>query len=64
MPDTTGLFPLTLADQVACVEREIRMRQKVYPRWIGQGKMTQDKADHEIACMRAVLETLKGLQSG
>lgn len=28
------LFEITLRDEIACVEREIRMRQQVYPRRI------------------------------
>ncbi len=43
--------------QIACVKREIRLRERVYPRWIASGRMTQAKADHEIASMRAVLAT-------
>lgn len=51
----------TISEQIAAVEREIKMRRRVYPRWIDSGKLTQQKADHEIACMEAVLETLEGL---
>jgi hypothetical protein len=59
------LFPaatpadVSLPDQIACVEREIRMRERVYPRWVAIGKLTQDAADREILCMRAVLATLQ-----
>jgi len=52
---------VTLRDQIACVEREITMRERVYPRWVAAGKMTPGKADAELAGMRAVLETLRGL---
>ncbi len=52
------LFPLTLDDQIACVKREIGMREFVYPRRVADGKMKQDKADHELAAMKAVLATL------
>lgn len=51
-----------LAAQIACVEREIRMRQRVYPRWVGGGKMTQAKADAEISAMEAVHATLVSLR--
>jgi len=51
--------PFTLDEQIACVEREIRMRERVYPRWVEAKKMSQAKADHEIACMRAALKTLQ-----
>ena len=50
---------MTLDEQIKCVGREIGMRKNVYPRWVANGKMTQAKADHEIAAMEATLETLK-----
>jgi hypothetical protein len=49
----------SLADQLACVRREIGYRAGCYPRWVAGQKMTQAKADHELAAMRAVLETLE-----
>ena len=49
----------SLHGQIACVEREIKMRQRVYPRWVEQERMTQRKADEEIESMQAVLATLK-----
>jgi hypothetical protein len=63
----TGLFdastmPITLGAQIACVEREIGMREHVYPRRVADGKMSQAKADDELAAMRAVLATLKGIR--
>ena len=51
-----------LTDQIACVKREIAMREKVYPRWIESRKMTQEKADREIKTMKDVLITLETLQ--
>lgn len=53
------LFAPTLAEQVACVRREIAMRERVYPRQVGAGKMKQAAADREIAVMRAVLATVE-----
>jgi len=52
-----------LSDQIACVKREIAMRERAYPRWVGGGKMTQQKADQELAAMKAVGETLAKLQT-
>lgn len=49
---------ITIADQIACVKREISLRQRVYPRWVQLRKMGEIKAEFEIACMQAVLETL------
>lgn len=49
----------TIEQQINCVHREIRMREGAYPRWIEQKRMTKQQADHELAAMRQVLETLK-----
>lgn len=58
----TDLFPVTLTDQIASVRREITMRRNVYPRWVESGRLKQETADREIACMEAVLKTLEGLK--
>lgn len=55
-------LPIPLAAQIKCVEREIAMRMRVYPRRVSVGRMTQAAADDETACMRAVLATLRGLK--
>lgn len=44
---------------LACVQREIGLRERVYPRFIQSGKIKADKAEYELAAMRAVLEKLK-----
>lgn len=51
---------ISIPEQLACVEREIKMRERVYPRCVADKRMTQAKADHELAAMRAVRETLAG----
>ena len=53
----------TLAQQIACVKREIAMRERVYPKWVSAQKMRQSEADHEIAAMKAVLGTLMELKA-
>ena len=49
---------ISLDRQIQCVRREIGMRENVYPHWVAKRKMTQGKADDELAAMKAVLETL------
>ncbi len=55
---------VSLEEQIACVERELAFRQRVYPRWVKAKppKITQAKADQELERMRAVRETLLELQ--
>lgn len=51
-----------LADQIACVRREIAMRERAYPRFVHAGKMSRATAEREIQTMKTVLETLFDLQ--
>ena len=44
--------------QIACARRELEMRKRAFPRWIGQGRISPAKAQHEIAAMEAIVETL------
>jgi len=46
---------ITTADKLACVERELRMREKTYPRWIDAGKLSLGRATHEIEAMKAIV---------
>jgi hypothetical protein len=46
----------TATDKLKCVLRELRMRQKVYPRRIRAGYMHQSTADHEIELMREIVD--------
>lgn len=48
--------------QLACVQRELKMREQVYPRWVREGKMTQRQMDQELEDMRAVEATLQSIR--
>lgn len=54
---------VSLNEQIRCVGRELGLRKNVYPRFLRSGRITQEKADHEIAAMEAVYETLKRLRA-
>ena len=49
---------VTIAEQISCVDRELGMRARVYPRWVKSGKLNQSAADLEIRRMEAVRATL------
>ena len=53
---------VSLTDQIECVERELRMRRRVYARRVEAGTMTKSLADREIAAMEAVLETVRAAE--
>ncbi len=48
----------TFTQQIHCVEREITMRESVYSRLVERKKLKQERAVYELACMRAVWQTL------
>jgi hypothetical protein len=61
----------TLVDMVRCIERELRMRQTVYPRMVqtgrrigGRAPLSEAAAEREIEVMDAVLDLLKKLADG
>ena len=54
---------IPIEKQIACAKRELGMREYVYQRRVADDKMTQAKADDEIATMRAVLETLETVRA-
>jgi hypothetical protein len=37
-----------------CLDREIRLRERVYPRWVSLERMTARKAFEETTMMRAI----------
>jgi hypothetical protein len=53
---------VTLAEQIAEVEREITLRRRVYPGWIAAGKLSQALADRQMACIEATRTTLKWVE--
>ena len=55
--------PDELDAQIACVERELRLRARVYPRRVSAQQMTQAQADRETEIMTAVLATLQRLRA-
>lgn len=50
--------PATLEDALKAVAREITMRANLYPKWVGAGRMSRDKAEAEQLGMRSALEWL------
>jgi len=48
----------SINDQIKCVRREIAMRERVYPKWVANARMSVNKARQEIETMKAVERTL------
>lgn len=60
-PASSPMFEVTIEEMLACVERELAFRARVYPRWVAQKKLTQATADEEMRRMDAVREALPAL---
>lgn len=56
-----GPGAFSISEQIACIERELRFRERCYPRWVSEQKMAQATAEREIACMKQVSRTLRAL---
>lgn len=54
-----SLFPLTRSEVVAELKREVRMRERVYGRLVGAGKMRPEHAEHQIACLKVAIKRLE-----
>ena len=57
---TTTQHVFTNDQKRAEAEREAMMRRKLYPRWITQGRMTQEQADRAIRIMEAIAKDYSG----
>ena len=42
-------MPYSIHDKLLCVERELRMRRRVYPRAVTDRRMTAEEAERENA---------------
>jgi hypothetical protein len=57
--DPSNEGPVTLDQMIACVAREVKLREIAYPGFIKRGTMKPQEARREHRRMAAVLELLK-----
>jgi hypothetical protein len=55
--------PISLAQQIEEVEREIKLRESAFQSYGRAGKMRSSEVEFHIARMKAVLTTLRWLQA-
>lgn len=59
--DVVALHPqYSVDDQLACLERELRLRKRVYPGRIANGRMSAAQARHELAVMESLVREYRG----
>ena len=50
---------VSLNEQIDEIKRELKQRERVYPRMIAQGKLRQAIAEYQMARMQAALATVE-----
>jgi hypothetical protein len=53
----------TTEQKIAALEREIKLRQQVYPLRIRNHRMSQQQADYQIDVMQSMLEDYKRIET-
>lgn len=53
------MVTITLNEQIDELKRELKQRERVYPRMIAQGKLRQAIAEYQMARMQAALATVE-----
>lgn len=48
-------------DKLRAVQRELNMRINHYPKWVAMGRMSQPKADMEIALFEQIADDYRAL---
>lgn len=49
------LFEVSKSEKIAALIREIEMRERVYARYMAEGKMSHSRAEREIEIMKSIL---------
>ena len=49
----------SITEQIECARRELKMRQRVYPKLVLSERMSKETALHEVQCMQAIIQTLE-----
>lgn len=53
----------TNEELAVCAEREVKQRERAYPRWVENRRMTQKLADAQLALMREIAAVLREMAS-
>jgi hypothetical protein len=59
--DAMSLIAPTIADAIRELEREQTQRDRVFPRWVAEGKLKQHDAEWRRECLDVAIDALRGL---
>ena len=50
---------ITIQDAIKELERELKMRASLYPKWIVQGKLNRDRANRQFLSLKKALDLIE-----
>jgi hypothetical protein len=53
------LTAIPIGEQLEAARRELKYRERVYPRRVEAGHLTQRAATYQLRCMQAIIDTLE-----
>lgn len=60
----TDLFPISNADKISELKRELKQRARVYPRLVEKKTLSQSTADRQCAVLTAILSDYEAGRNG
>jgi hypothetical protein len=58
-----SMADIPLSEQLRVVNRELAMRKRLYPEWVRQGRIKEDRARYLIEVFEALQATLQQLHT-
>lgn len=49
-------YGTTRRQQLEELQRELKMRERVYPKWVAAGRLKKTDMEHRLNCFRAIVE--------
>jgi len=56
-----NLPPASLREQLGELERELKLRERVYPRWVREGRMTEEAGREQCRRLAGAIKTISRL---
>ena len=53
--------PISLADQIREAQKELALKERVFPGWVKAGRLSMEDAYHRLAAQRAIVRSLETL---
>jgi hypothetical protein len=58
---STSITEYSARSKLGAIERELKYRRRVFPRWVEEGRMTDGLASSQIAIFEAIADDYRAL---